>query len=333
MGQFTVYNSTDASAPVLTAEAGKLVDLLDACLVNGYGAKAAAGWAIAYTGTNKRAYRAATGNRMYYRVQNDSLSATLTYRGALVLGYEAMTSVDSGTRPFPGPLTTVPIWWLVPTTVNTTPIPWTIYADGKTMYFVVSNSFSGVAGSASLYAFGEFTSYLATDNFNSFIGGHYTYGSLAASQAIADPCWLYVNRTTSPVSNDYSGKGIPRGWTQLGVSPTSFLLTDNAPRYYTYVDLLNYPSGMSNQFPSAGNVIVCPLEFREVTELSLMIPRGCLRGLYAWGHLPDLLTHGGTYTSTNGRVFTGIKAAQYSTTPYSSVFYLPLVVETSATIT
>ena len=38
----TIYRSTDASAPVLTGEVGKLVDLLDACLVNGYGAKSAA---------------------------------------------------------------------------------------------------------------------------------------------------------------------------------------------------------------------------------------------------------------------------------------------------
>jgi len=41
----TVYKSTDASAPQMTSAAGSLLTVLDACLVNGYGAKAAAGWA------------------------------------------------------------------------------------------------------------------------------------------------------------------------------------------------------------------------------------------------------------------------------------------------
>ena len=37
-----VYKSTDGSAPVLTGQAGSLTTLLDAVLVNGYGAATAA---------------------------------------------------------------------------------------------------------------------------------------------------------------------------------------------------------------------------------------------------------------------------------------------------
>ena len=40
----TLYRSTDPSAPVLTYAAGAMDALLKACLVDGYGAKAAAGW-------------------------------------------------------------------------------------------------------------------------------------------------------------------------------------------------------------------------------------------------------------------------------------------------
>lgn len=36
MARFTVYRNSDSGAPVLTGEVGKLVALLDACLVNGY---------------------------------------------------------------------------------------------------------------------------------------------------------------------------------------------------------------------------------------------------------------------------------------------------------
>jgi hypothetical protein len=52
-----VYKSSDASAPVLTGAVGSLVALLDACLVNGYGALAAAGWTKAFTAANKGAYK------------------------------------------------------------------------------------------------------------------------------------------------------------------------------------------------------------------------------------------------------------------------------------
>jgi hypothetical protein len=52
-----VYRSTDASAPVLTGQVGSLTALLDAVLVNGYGALTAAGWSINQTTTNKRGYK------------------------------------------------------------------------------------------------------------------------------------------------------------------------------------------------------------------------------------------------------------------------------------
>lgn len=39
-----IYKHTDASAPQMTSAAGSLLAVLDACLVNGYGAKSAAGW-------------------------------------------------------------------------------------------------------------------------------------------------------------------------------------------------------------------------------------------------------------------------------------------------
>ena len=53
----TVYRFDDAGAPTLSAAAGALISVLDACLVNGYGAKPAAGWTKAFSGTNQAAYR------------------------------------------------------------------------------------------------------------------------------------------------------------------------------------------------------------------------------------------------------------------------------------
>ena len=69
----TVYLSTDASAPTLDGNVGSLITVLDAVLVNGYGAKAAAGWTKAFSGTNKAAYRnsPSTGTGLFWRIQDD----------------------------------------------------------------------------------------------------------------------------------------------------------------------------------------------------------------------------------------------------------------------
>src|SRR5277367_4813757 len=91
----TVYKSSDASAPVLSGQAGAMAGVLDACLVNGYGSKAAAGWGTAFTGTNLRAYQPASGNRLYLALDDTgTTSCRLT-------GYEAMSAVSTGTGPFP----------------------------------------------------------------------------------------------------------------------------------------------------------------------------------------------------------------------------------------
>lgn len=328
MAQFTIYSSTDASAPVLSSESGKLVDVLDACLVNGYGAKAAAGWDIAYTGTSKRAYRAATGNRMYYRVQNDSISAALTFRGALVCGYESMSSVDVGARAFPMAFPVSYITWWLAYTANSTPIPWTVYADGVTAYVVVQCNLP-TAASWQIYAMGEFTSYLATDNYNSILGGIIVPISLSGNPTVVDNTFLYINRSTVVGISDTT-KAIPRGWTQLGVSPTQLVMTDVS---FPGTNLLQYsvgfPAGQLNQYPSAGNLVVYPLELREITETGYYIPRGRLRGLFGWGHNIDFLAHGGNYTSTNGRTFQGLRPGYF----YGAINYMgAVVVETSNTL-
>src|SRR5574337_1555206 len=90
-----VYRSSDASAPVLTGQAGSLITVLDACLISGYGSKSPAGWVKPYSGTNLAAYRAATGNQFYFRVDD---SGTVEAR---ISGYETMSDVNTGTGQFP----------------------------------------------------------------------------------------------------------------------------------------------------------------------------------------------------------------------------------------
>jgi hypothetical protein len=97
----TYYTSADTSAPVLTGTTGALVALLDAILVNGYGSKAAAGWSIEYTASNKRVYRPASGTRFRLRVVDDGSVAGSAAREALVRAAESASGVDTLTDAFP----------------------------------------------------------------------------------------------------------------------------------------------------------------------------------------------------------------------------------------
>src|SRR5262245_61500636 len=169
MAQFTIYRSTDGSAPVLTGETGKLVDLLDACLVNGYGSKTAAGWAIAFTGTSKRAYRAASGSRLYYRIQDDGPGAG-TFKEARLTGYESMSDIDTGTGPFPTSAQGVGSVAMYPVrksaAADSTARAWVVIADARTCYVFV---FTGDNANNQLaFGFGEFYSLVNSDAYNGF---------------------------------------------------------------------------------------------------------------------------------------------------------------------
>jgi hypothetical protein len=98
------YTSADASAPVINGVADSYRQALKAILCDGYGAKAAAGWTEAHSGTNKAAFRQGVGpvgsTQAYFRV-DDSGPGAGTHKEGRIRGFGAMTDVDTGTDPFP----------------------------------------------------------------------------------------------------------------------------------------------------------------------------------------------------------------------------------------
>lgn len=163
------YRWDDASAPTLNNAAGSLVTLLDAVLVNGYGSKAAAGWAIAFTGTNKRVYRAATGVRPYIRFDDSVTGAAQGIRLA-----ETMTDVDTITvNPTPTAAQAAS-GCFVYKSADSTNRPWVIAASGTAFVLYVGHDNTTAQGLAStttkgVYFFGDFFSYLPGDAFNSVV--------------------------------------------------------------------------------------------------------------------------------------------------------------------
>jgi hypothetical protein len=166
------YKSTDAGAPTLNGTAGSLISVLDACLVNGYGSKSAAGWTKEYSGTNLAAYRMSTvspATGMYLRVDD-----TGTTNGRIV-GYESMSDVNTGTGPFP---TSVQVsgglYVYKSTSSDSVARPWAIIATNRSFYLydnptLTNEVLSSATASDNLYFFGDIITRKAVDGYECVI--------------------------------------------------------------------------------------------------------------------------------------------------------------------
>lgn len=92
----TIYSSTDPGAPQLTGQAGSMIALLDAILVNGYGvgndSKAGMGWTKEFSGANKAVYRNSYLLGTGYHIRFDDSAAQYARWRA----YRTMLDVDTG---------------------------------------------------------------------------------------------------------------------------------------------------------------------------------------------------------------------------------------------
>ncbi|MGH8430268.1 MAG: hypothetical protein ACREUF_07675 [Solimonas sp.] len=142
------YHSTDAGAPILTGQAGSLISLLDAILVNGYDSKPGLGWTIAYSSGDKRAYRlnSATQSGRYLRVDDSNAQY------AIVNAYNAMTDVDTGTGGFPS--TATARYWRKSASSDAVARAWDAYGDEAFLYLFVKWSTTAVYLHA-VYTFGD----------------------------------------------------------------------------------------------------------------------------------------------------------------------------------
>jgi hypothetical protein len=354
-----VYKSTDAGAKTLTGQVGKLTDILDDCLVNGYNSKtititrsgstatatstshgftngqrllvaganetayngefvisnvaantfdytvvgspttpatgtitakvAPSNWGIAYTGTNKRAYRAPSGYgvRHYFRIEdNNDLAGGANY--ARIVGYGAMTSIDVGTAPFP---TSTQIsgggWLLKSNTADATARAWQVIASEKFVYMWFDKS-SDSPSSPVIFGFGEFTTFHTYDSTNSLVMANAASGTSGGSQVTylsggsTQGCYGLRSITNS------SGAIILRkyGW---GSETTS--------------------AGFGMQYPEPinGDIPLTPIylweQFPNATD---WIIRGALPGVMIFGQASNNFTHEDTFSGKSGDELDGI---------------------------
>lgn len=298
-----IYHSTDASAPVLSGQVGALIGVLDACLVNGYGSKAAAGWTKAYSGTNLAAYRQPAGtNQFYLRV--DDTNAT----DARLRGYEAMSDVNTGTGLFPTDVqVSGGLYHNKSNASSSAARPWTLITNGKIVYFVTSYDGTNLS---QLSAFGDITSYKSGDAYHTMIMAANSSGT---AQGVGPAI-------TSGLSNASNGHYMARSYTQTGSSValgkhSDYVKTGNASAMGT--------AGMTYPTSPDGALWFAPV---WIHESAAGVVRGEMPGFWCPLHNKPL-TSGDTFTGSgaySGKTFEAWAANNSSTV--SQVF-----VETSDT--
>lgn len=260
----TVYKSTDGSAPVLTGTAGDLVNLLDKCLVAGYGSQSGAGWSKPFTAANKAVFRQGGGNQMYLDVDD---SAAATAKEARAKGYEVMTAVATGTNPFPTVAqSTNGLFIRKSTTADATARVWILIADDRSFYLFVLTA--DTAGTYFTFHFGDFYSMLVGDSYRTHIIARSTENSGLVSVENLDQISTTLAGTLFGHYQARSsvGTGTSRAFGKHGdrVKGSATTLTGTVP----------YPN------PTDGGLYLSPLWITDPNSSPANAIRGRMRGFY-----------------------------------------------------
>lgn len=274
-----VYYSTDSGAPVYSGSVGAFIAVLKACLVDGYGSKAAAGWTQEFSGTNLSVLRPAVGNR--HRLWIDDTNAQY----ARVRGYEGMTDVSTGTGPFPTDVQLSGGGYVVKSNAASSAARgWVLAADEKRVWFISAQASDTIVGSATnglgLF-FGDIKSAKAGDAYHTLlIAG-------TSSSATTSQLGSLAYTTTSTLGAHY----IARAYTQTGASinvgkHTDYAKSNGAAAVGT--------SGSAYPDPITGGIGVAPLYVNEVASTAT---RGVIPG--GWCPLHNLPANpGDTFQGT-----------------------------------
>lgn len=169
---FTTYSSGDSGAPVLTGLTGSLLALLDAVLVNGYGAKPAAGWTKPLPNTSSYGMYRQGGGATCSLFLYDAGSGSASGAEALATGWDTISDMNSGaitgSNPFPtftqqnigggnggGAGAMVIRKSTAPTNISR---GWVIFADSSSMYLFIRPADTTFGIGYTGFMFGDFFS-------------------------------------------------------------------------------------------------------------------------------------------------------------------------------
>lgn len=291
-----VYRHDDASAPTLSGLAGGVLGVIRACLVDGYGAKAGAGWSESFSATNKAVFRQGGGNLMYLRV-DDSTTQT-----ARVRGYETMSDIDTGTGPFPTDAQMSGGDYLYKSsTTDSTARAWALIATATAFYLYIGFSDATISapaqtGARHLHFFGDIVSYKTGDAYHTVLCAH-------SSSSQTSTNFAQVNTINASAGGHYAA----RSYTQIGAAVALGKMSDLRISGGTMGG-----SGVSYPDPVTGGMLLAPVMVHESVS---GLTRGVMPGLWAPVHnMPG--QSGDTFSGSGalaGKAFILLNSANSST--------------------
>lgn len=302
-----VYQSTDVGAPALSNAAGALIAILDACLVNGYGSYAPAGWTKAFSSSTTGAdYQQGSGSNGFYLHVEDALANIARLRG-----FEAMSAYNTGTGLFPTDVQLSGGSYFSKTDNAAGNQPWLLFATEEAFYFFSAFNRSAINTSGSYFFFGDIPSTKPGDAYNTMLLAQHTATQTTAasngSTSSHAPYFTWVNVSLS-------AHHLARAHTQLGSSSpcgkhTELARLGNgvAANLDTY-NLTGIPAGSAYPQATDGSLLVSPVWVHEPGNHV----RGVLPGLWIPNANP-LPAHKDTYTGSGalaGKTLMVVNVAQ-----------------------
>lgn len=284
---FNFYTSTDAGAPTLPGQADSLNNLLKACLVDGYGAKAAAGWTAPYydSATKQRVFLTAGSPAAYLLVQDNGQS-TGGLREARIFGYESMSAHNAGIGQFPTAAQR-PNGYCIrkSATADATSRKWWMAADGQRFHLFIETGDTNTY--AVPYHFGKFKSYKPNDN-HAFLIVARIFENSTTYNTTSDPA-ATRNNSTSTADRAH----IMRTYTGVGSAAQAGLITDSAKANITSTTMVG-STGLQYPMPVDGGLYMAKT---YITETGIV--RGELPGIWCPLHSRPL-AHEDTFTGVEG---------------------------------
>ncbi len=274
---------------------------------------APAGWAKVYSGTNVAVYRSpdVTGTRLYLRVDDTGTT------NARVVGYEAMTDVNTGTGPFPtAAQVSGGLYWPKANSTATTARAWTVIANSKT-FFVHSHTATTSPGLGGIVmGFGDFNSRKSGDAYSAFVIG--PIADIAASTSSASTCVGYGNAslTTATIY-------VPRSYTAIGSALACANVVESfqntSGQSGAVANAATYPNGPDNALILSRKLIVEPTgpHLRGVLPGALHVSQNAL-GSFAWR---DKVNGQGTYA---GRKLLAVRGGAPASVSGASIMFFDI---------
>ena len=259
----TVYRWDDANAPVLSGQRNSLVNLLKACLVDGYGIKPSAGWTMPFFSAN--GYRGAfrnnpargTGFFCYIDGETTANAYTVNFQG-----YEVLTSIDTGNGKF---LAIDTNSFTISNVASTAARCWMIIATDKFFYLLLfpsvapSTAVSGVipiaVSNPGIFVFGDFEAAYITDAYPCIIaygympagsGNAYGFLTLSTASATSGVVFAGIPRTLSGVAGSLFCPATLVGGGPITSGYQYYFPAGSAPPYSDQIGLLLSRPGLNN---------------------------------------------------------------------------------------